>query len=106
MNNENLYKLNGLLDEVRISKVARSASWIAAEYANQSNPSGFASSSAPISTKGGDAIMFSTVSTDPAQPNNRRGPSLMEEREARAILAQRRAYATKPQPTNRHGPER
>jgi hypothetical protein len=32
---------NGLLDEVRISSVARSADWIATEYANQSSPGTF-----------------------------------------------------------------
>jgi hypothetical protein len=33
--------MKGLLDEVRISKTARSAGWIATEYNNQSNPSSF-----------------------------------------------------------------
>ena len=33
---------NGLLDEVRISSIDRSADWIAAEYNNQSSPSTFA----------------------------------------------------------------
>jgi len=32
---------NGLLDEVRVSNVARSADWIATEYTNQSSPSTF-----------------------------------------------------------------
>jgi hypothetical protein len=34
---------NGLVDEVRISNLARSAGWLATEYNNQSNPTGFAS---------------------------------------------------------------
>jgi hypothetical protein len=33
--------LNGSLDEVRLSDTARSAGWIATEYANQSNPGSF-----------------------------------------------------------------
>ncbi len=33
--------VNGLIDEARISTVARSADWIATEYANQSSPSMF-----------------------------------------------------------------
>ena len=33
--------LNGILDEVRISKIARSAGWIATEYRNQSAPGTF-----------------------------------------------------------------
>ena len=33
--------LNGALDEARISTVARSAGWVAAEYANESSPSTF-----------------------------------------------------------------
>jgi YD repeat-containing protein len=34
-------ELNGLIDEVRISTVTRSADWIAAEYNNQNSPSTF-----------------------------------------------------------------
>jgi hypothetical protein len=33
--------LNGIVDEVRIADTARSAAWIAAEFANQSDPAGF-----------------------------------------------------------------
>jgi hypothetical protein len=32
---------NGLIDEVRLSRVDRSAGWISTEYNNQNNPSGF-----------------------------------------------------------------
>lgn len=39
--------LNGALDEVRISDVARSAAWMAAEFANQSAPQTFMTASAP-----------------------------------------------------------
>lgn len=39
--------LNGTLDEVHISNVERSSSWIAAEHANQSNPNSFAIASSP-----------------------------------------------------------
>ena len=35
------YDYDGLLDEVRISKVVRSACWIETEYNNQSSPSDF-----------------------------------------------------------------
>ena len=35
------YYLNGNMDEVRVSSVARSASWIATEYANQAAPAAF-----------------------------------------------------------------
>ena len=33
--------LDGILDEVRLSKISRSANWIKTEYANQYNPSSF-----------------------------------------------------------------
>ncbi|MHC4638572.1 MAG: DUF2341 domain-containing protein, partial [Planctomycetota bacterium] len=33
--------LDGLLDEIRVSNVARSAAWIEAEYLNQNNPAAF-----------------------------------------------------------------
>ncbi len=41
---------NGVVDEVRISSIARSADWIATEYNNQSSPSTFYSIGAAIST--------------------------------------------------------
>ena len=37
----------GRIDEVRISKIARSADWIKTEYNNQSNPSSFAPAESP-----------------------------------------------------------
>ena len=45
--------LDGSLDEVRISKTARSADWIATEYNNQSNPSNFYSVGAAFTGGGG-----------------------------------------------------
>ncbi|MDD1670894.1 MAG: DUF2341 domain-containing protein, partial [Methanomicrobiales archaeon] len=36
--------VNGILDEIRLSSIARSAQWIATEYANQGSPSTFFSS--------------------------------------------------------------
>lgn len=39
--------LDGLIDEVRIANVARSAAWIAAEYANQNAPATFVTAMAP-----------------------------------------------------------
>ena len=37
----NCCALNGSVDEIRVSSVARSADWVATEYANQSSPSTF-----------------------------------------------------------------
>jgi hypothetical protein len=33
--------LNGAIDEVRVSNIARSSDWISTEFANQSQPSTF-----------------------------------------------------------------
>ncbi|WP_183577995.1 DUF2341 domain-containing protein [Mucilaginibacter sp. X5P1] len=38
--------MNGIIDEVRISNIAKSADWIKAEYVDQNNPAGFCSSGA------------------------------------------------------------
>jgi hypothetical protein len=35
------YELEGRLDEGRVARVARSPAWIAAEFANQSDPEAF-----------------------------------------------------------------
>lgn len=35
-------QINGTIDEVRVSSVARTAGWVATQYANQSNPATFA----------------------------------------------------------------
>ena len=37
----NIEYLNGYLDELRVSNIARSANWIATEYSNESTPSSF-----------------------------------------------------------------
>ncbi|WP_455462963.1 DUF2341 domain-containing protein, partial [Candidatus Hodarchaeum mangrovi] len=37
------YELDGMMDEIRLSKSARSADWITTEYNNQNNPSSFLS---------------------------------------------------------------
>ncbi len=42
--------LNGGIDEVRISNIARSSDWISAEYKNQSNPSAFYAIGSEIAT--------------------------------------------------------
>lgn len=44
----NIQQLNGVLDEVRISNIARASNWIAADYANQSNPASFYSLNFPV----------------------------------------------------------
>lgn len=40
-NKSNSSYLNGIIDEVRILKAARSNNWVQTEYSNQSNPTGF-----------------------------------------------------------------
>lgn len=39
--------MNGTLDEIRISNVARNAAWIAAEHANQTDPAAFTTTATP-----------------------------------------------------------
>lgn len=39
---------NGMLDELRLSSVIRSASWVTTEYRNQANPAAFYTVSAPL----------------------------------------------------------
>ncbi len=51
---------DGIIDEVRISNTARSSDWIATEYNNQSNPSGFYSISA-LQTVGGGGGSSSAI---------------------------------------------
>jgi hypothetical protein len=57
------YRLNGALDEVRISNVVRSADWIATEYNNQSSPSTFYA----VGNEYGPLIVFTE-----SQPHNDR----------------------------------
>jgi hypothetical protein len=40
-NNANTRLFNGSIDEIRVSSIARSSSWISTEYANQNSPSTF-----------------------------------------------------------------
>ncbi|WP_216846657.1 S-layer family protein, partial [Mucilaginibacter sp. L196] len=71
--------LYGLLDEVRVSTVAKSADWIRAEYYNQSNPSSFTVSNTAITTNSlsmantiGGSIQYTWAggSTNPALAAN------------------------------------
>ena len=39
--NTGINAINGIIDEVRISNIARSPEWISTSYANQNNPSTF-----------------------------------------------------------------
>ena len=61
--------LTGWLDEIRVSPVSRTASWLKTEHNNQNNPAGFASKGSPESA-GGDtqdptaATLSSTGKTD------------------------------------------
>jgi hypothetical protein len=69
------------LDEIRISSVARSAGWIATEYNNQSNPSGFAGFSSEYSVPAvtilsgaqavncGQSVTFSVSATGTPTPS-------------------------------------
>ena len=51
------YFFNGLIDEVRVSSIARSASWIATEYNNQASPSAFYT----VSNQQSNAVSSSVV---------------------------------------------
>ncbi len=54
--------LNGAIDEVRVSNIARSSDWISAEYKNQSNPSAFYAIGSEQSSTVGNAVPPPTVS--------------------------------------------
>ncbi len=56
---------NGKLDEVRISNMARSASWIQTEYNNQSYPTTFYSVGPEQTSASGNAIPATLVTTPP-----------------------------------------
>ena len=69
-NGSGAYDFNGIIDEVRISNVTRSADWIATEYNNQSSPSTFYSVAAEIDSasspsNGGSAVSSYTVTSSP-----------------------------------------
>jgi len=49
-------EFNGLIDEVRVSNIARSADWIATEYNNQYTPSAFYSFGSEESPEQGAVI--------------------------------------------------
>ncbi len=55
----------GLIDEARISVVARSADWIATEYANQSSPATFYTIEAQAAPSGAPTIEFLSPNTYP-----------------------------------------
>jgi len=61
---------NGLLDELRISLVARSADWISAEYTNQNSPSTFYSLGSEAA-----APSLSSIAVTPANPSVPKGLS-------------------------------
>ncbi len=56
-NNDSSYAFSGILDEIRISNVARSADWITAQYNNQSSPSAFYSLGSWAESGGGGVII-------------------------------------------------
>ena len=56
---------NGLLDEVRVSNIARSSDWIATEYNNQSSPATFATMGQEFNSFGA-LPTISSVSPNPA----------------------------------------
>ncbi len=68
------YTWGGIIDEMRVSNVARSADWVAAEYNNQSDPSSFFSSDL-VETR--DATLTYTVTDLPDNgPLNLNGAAL------------------------------
>jgi filamentous hemagglutinin family protein len=50
-------KFDGMIDEVRISNVVRSAEWIAAEFNNQSDPAAFHSFGSQVNKGAGKAVV-------------------------------------------------
>lgn len=58
--------LIGLLDEIRISKVVRSATWLGTQYANQSSPGTFAAAGTPAAAN----TVVSVVATETVLPAN------------------------------------
>ena len=72
------YYFNGIIDEARVSNVAKSSDWLKAEYVNQGNPVSFTSSGATTVISASAAAVpgaltytwKGTVSTDPTNANN------------------------------------
>ncbi|MHA2402659.1 MAG: LamG-like jellyroll fold domain-containing protein, partial [Candidatus Kariarchaeaceae archaeon] len=54
----------GIIDEVRLSTSARSADWVATEYSNQNNPSGFYSVGSEFSLQFEDPVDLSSTDVD------------------------------------------
>lgn len=78
----NGYPINGMVDEVRISNIARSSEWITTEYNNQNNPSAFITEIAephtlgsiesnPQSFNSGGSPVFITSSITISHPINK-----------------------------------
>jgi hypothetical protein len=59
------YWLNGYLDEVRVSNIARSSDWIITEYHNQNTPTTFYSVGAQEGGGGGGGGVTTTITTAP-----------------------------------------
>ena len=62
----------GILDEIRVSKTARSASWLKTEYNNQNNPGGFytlGTEESGVENTLTRTTTFNLIVTAPAQPD-------------------------------------
>jgi GH35 family endo-1,4-beta-xylanase len=81
--NNRAHAFNGLIDEVRVSNIARSAAWVQTEYANQHSPATFYAVSSEVSKSSGttttltssifdtgEASDFDTLTYIVAQPPN------------------------------------
>ncbi|MDB5135222.1 MAG: C-terminal target protein [Mucilaginibacter sp.] len=75
----NSYYFNGIIDEPRVSNVAKSSDWIKAEYADQNNPVTFTNSAAAVTTNIANATVIpgaltytwtGATSTDPTVATN------------------------------------
>ena len=73
------FNFNGLIDEPRISNVAKSADWVKAEYVDQNNPVAFTTVGSATATNSTNAAAISgaltytwtgDISTDPTNANN------------------------------------
>jgi len=73
----NKYYFNGIIDEARISNVAKSGDWLKAEYVNQNNPVAFTSGGTTTVVTANAALVpgaltytWKGVSTDPTSASN------------------------------------
>ena len=71
------YYFNGIIDEARVSNVAKSTDWLKAEYVNQGNPISFTTSGATTVVSANAATIpgaltytWKGLSTDPTNANN------------------------------------